>query len=56
MTTAATSPSGLPPAPRWAITMPPMPAKLSWHNEIWPAKPTNGTNDRATMPRAKMRE
>ena len=47
MTTAATSPSGLPPAPRWAMTIAPMPAKLSWHSEICPANPTSGTSDRA---------
>ena len=25
-----------PPWPRWAMTSAPMPAKLSWHSEIWP--------------------
>ena len=27
-----------------------MPAKLSWHSEIWPPKPTSGTSDSATIP------
>ena len=32
----------------------PMPAKLSWHSEICPAKPTSGTSERATMPIEKI--
>ena len=36
------------------MTSAPMPAKLSWHSEICPAKPTSGTSERATMPSAKI--
>jgi hypothetical protein len=32
-----------------------MPAKLSWHNEICPPKPTSGISDSATIPSGKIR-
>ncbi len=51
-TIATTKPSGLPLMPTCAMHTAPMPAKLSWHSEICPAKPTSGTSDRAMMPMA----
>ena len=41
--------------PRWAIVIAPMPAKLIWHSEMLPAKPTSGISERAITPMAKTR-
>ncbi len=46
---ATTRPVSVPPWPWWAMRMAPIPAKLIWHSESWPAKPTSGTSDRAMM-------
>ena len=48
-TVATTSPLTLPPCPWWAMRTAPMPAKLIWHKESWPAKPTSGTSDSPMM-------
>ena len=31
----------------------PMPMKVSWHSETWPAYPTRRTSDSPTMPKAR---
>ncbi len=49
MRTAHRMAMGLPWAPAWATTTMPMPARLSWHSEICPAKPTNGIMDSPMM-------